>query len=308
MNLQGVNYRVGIDKTVIGLSYPNVTEAQLKLLDESKVNKLKQMQNTFVAAKMHLINMIECTENFVKITNYKFLTRYLIKANDGTIACEVYLGKTGKTHVINIQFNPSKITRLGKAEFDSLLAVSFNHHYSEIYNQGRVSHIELNVDILDIDMSEYQLIDLGRRKLTNVDTTQYNGRRNSSRVMASYDKAKQLGTDDSIWRFEIRMKDRSRTVKEFIANPPSNPFLDFVLIKKSDLQSIAQESGFPLLRQTIKKNGFYGAVKNKAARDNISKRIRNKRANFWDVELFWEELRKELCNLSPNVFFKGTYT
>ena len=304
MNLHGIDYTVGIDKTVIGLSYPNMTKAQLKLLDESEINKLKQKQNIFVAAKMHLINMIQSTENFVKVAKSKFLTRYLIKADDGTIACEVYVGKTGNTHIINIQFNPSKITKAGKAELEGLLAVSFNHDYFEIYNYGRVSHLEFFVDIFDVGMEEYQLIDFSWRKLTNVDTTQYNGRRNSKLTLASYDKGKQLGIDDLIWRFEVRIKNRKITLNEFITNPPENPFSTFILIKKIDLQSIAQESGFPLLGQKIKELGFYGAVENKPARDSISEKIRNKRADFWDIELFWEEHRKELCKLSPNVFFK----
>lgn len=304
ININGVDLRVGVDKTTIGIKYPNLPKKELELLDENSKQLIIEAQKKFWGEEMHLRKMIETTGNFKKISKKNQATRYIITAEDNTPAFEFHLGHLANTRVINLQFNPSKMTDDAKAELDGLLSVSFMYGYHELYERTVISTLELYVDVLDIDASEYVLVDLGRRKKTDYENTTYHGKRNSRLTMANYDKALQLKTDDSIERYECRIHNRGLYFKDYVEKEQKNPFSDFVLIGRQDLQSIALSKGNSNLAASIENFGLYRAVANKPAKERIKQQILNSCISWWEVDTFWGALREELQLLKPSSFLQ----
>lgn len=305
VNINGVGFRIGIDKITLGLKYPNLPKKQLELLDKQARNELDKAQKQFLAEQMHLRNMImddSCEKHLMKNKT----TRYIVKDADGNYCFEVHLGQIAQTKILNLQFNPSKMTQSAKAQLDGLLSVSFNHGYHEFYSRAVISKLELVVDVLDVDVSEYVLVDLGRRQKTIYENTTYFGKRNSRLTMANYDKAKQLKTDDVIERFECRIHNREIHIKDYVEQEQKNPFENFALIARQDLQLIAHNKSDPDFASKLEKLGLYHATANKIARESIKQELLKKRVDWWDVDAFCATIKSELQLLKPNVFLTSS--
>jgi hypothetical protein len=303
MNVNGVGFRVGVDKTTIGLKYPSITKKQLDSLDEQDKKMIIEAQARFFGEEMNLRKMMEGGNHKKHLMKNK-TTRHIITDADGNYAFEFHLGRIAETRIINLQFNPSKMTPAAKAELDGLLSVSFNYGYNEFYSRAVISKLELFVDVIDTDVSEYILIDLGRRSKTVYANTTYLGKRNSRLTMANYDKALQLKTGDTIERYECRISNRSLYFKDYVEQEQKNPFNEFVLISRLDLQSIALSNKSNKLAATIENFGLYHAVANKYARESIKQQILNNRASWWEVDVFWNAIREQLQLLKPHSFLQ----
>ena len=303
--LNGTEVRLGIDKTVLGLKYPSATNEQLKEMTDDSKAKLKLTQKQFIAKKLYIQNVIKSACVFSKKSVNHYLTRYFIKSeSDNTDVCEIYLGQAGTTHIINIKFNPSKLSMDGKAEFDGLLAVTFNDHFEEVYSNSVVSHIEFFIDVLDIDQDDYVIVDLSRRTATNYKETRYQGKRTSPLSLAYYNKGKQLNVDDSITRIEARIERRDIKFQDLVESDLYNPFQQFIVISKKNLQLIALDKGCPKIADKIIEFGLFKAIKNPLARKSFATLIREHRAPWWDIHVFWQTHRELLQGLKPQNFLK----
>lgn len=302
LSLNGVEFRIGIDKTTLGLKYPNLSKKQLDSLDEQSKKTIIEAQKKFFGEQMQLRNMMKDDENYKKHFMKNKTSRHIFIDDNGIHGFELHLGQISNTRIINLQFNPSKMNQSARAELDGLLSVSFNYGYHEFYSRAVISKLELFVDVLNMDVSDLVLVDLGRRKKTDFKNTQYFGKRNSRLTMANYDKAKQLNTDDCIERYECRISNRDLYFKDYVEQEQKNPFSDFVLIGRQDLQSIAQTKGNAKLAAAIENLGLYHAVANKHARESLKHQILNNRVSWWDIDIFWDALQEELQLLKPNSF------
>ena len=301
IKINGVEFKIGIDKITIGLKYPNLPKKQLESPDEQAKKEIIEAQKKFFGEEMYLQQMI-VSDNHDKHLMKNKTMRYIIKDEDGNYCFEFHLGQIAGTRIINLQINPSKMSQSAKAELDGLLSVTFYNGYQEFYNRAVISKLELYVDILDVDISEYVLIDLGRRQKTDYENTTYLGKRNSRLTMASYDKAKQLKMEATIHRYECRISNRNLYFKNYIEKEQKNPFMNFVLIAKQDLQLIALKKGGPKFAAKLEDLGLYRATANKFARESIKQELLNCRVSWWDVDIFWNTIIEELYLLKPNNF------
>lgn len=302
LSINGVGIRVGIDKTTLGLKYPVLSKIKFNAVDEESKKLIMEAQKIFFGVEIQLRNMMKDDQNYIKHIMKNKTTRHIFIDDNGNHGFEFHLGQIAGTRVINLQFNPSKMSQAAKAELDGLLSVTFNYGYQEFYRRAVISKLELYLDVLDEDVSDFVLVDLGRRKKTDFENTTYFGKRNSRLAMANYDKGKQLGTDDCVERYECRISNRNLNIKDYVEHEQKNPFANFILIARKDLQSIAQNLGQPNLASTIEKLGLYHAIANKPAREKIKGLIAKSRVSWWDIDIFWEALTGELKLLKPNIF------
>ena len=70
------------------------------------------------------------------------------------------------------------------------------------------------------------------------------------------------------------------------------------------MQLIAQDKGYPEIADEIRKLGLFEAIKNPLARKSFATKIREHRAPWWDIDVFWQAHRELLQGLKPQNFLK----
>lgn len=305
MNMIEVNdtkVQVGLDKFVLGLPYPRLAKTDdNNPPSQDEVGDVAAERNEFVAQMMHIKNMIEVTgKYFVKKTKNKDLKRYYVLSDDDeSLVCIFSLGFNFGTGVINLEFNPSKMTTDKWGDLLALLSVTFDGHYQEFYERCVVAHAEFYVDVPDEKLSNLVLIGERRGTTTKCEDSTYLCKRSSPKVVTMYDKAKEQKQDGELVRVEVRINRREIYFKDLVENCLFNPFCNLLVLNVNQLQSAAQSWDHQLASK-IKEWGLFEAVKNKHARKMILAELRKNVMPWWQPELIWAVHKDLLLKFKPN--------
>lgn len=294
-----------LDKFAVGFKCPPIPKGEwgAKLTEEEK-HVIHSQRALYLAKLKHIEKMIKLGKYFVQKTGEKGLRRYCV-LSEFTDAPLFYvqLGCIKGTWVINFEWNPSKLSLEGGAEFLGNLESMLYDHYDELYYKGVVSHAEFAVDVYGVEISNVVLIEKGRKSFCKEGSTAYSGRRSSPHVLTVYDKAKQLGEPGDMVRIEARIKRRDITFRQLVEEAPiGNPFGNAIIVDVNRLQLIAAEFGKPELATHIMELGLYGAVKNKQLRLKIYSRLQEVAVEWWKPEQFWSNHQTLLKGLHPHQY------
>jgi hypothetical protein len=309
----GKKIQVGLDKIAIGLPYPSFPKADETPLPEDQIQLIHAKRKEFVAKLKHIENMITLGPHHCKATS-KNLKRYHVLSepeskhsdefsskpeSDGSNLCIFSLGFAYGTAVINLEFNPGKLTPEQFEEIGALLSVMFDDHYQEVYDRGVVAHAEFFIDVPEEELSNLVLVDERRRSTTMYKGTSYSGKRASRLVGTMYNKAKQSKSAGKLVRVEVRINDRMIQFKDLVEQDLFNPFSSLLVVEASQLQLVAQEWKSPHLANNIKELGLYGGVSTSYARKAIKTYLKDHQVSWWQPDLIWAAHRKLLQKLKP---------
>ena len=109
------------------------------------------------------------------------------------------------TNKMRIDFNPNKISLLGKSHLNKLLSYLKSIHYSRL---------DLAIDLYNYNISSYNILDIGNRKSAyfydkqgRVETI-YSGSSKSNKYIRIYNKGvEQKLNNVDWWRFEVQLRD-----------------------------------------------------------------------------------------------------
>lgn len=302
LEINGSVVQVGLDRMVIGLPYPKQPKAVGdNPIPPEQIAKFHAAKHEFHVHRKYIEDTIkDVTTYHVSKTQNKDLTRYKVLSEvDGNLLCIFSLGCSFGTGVINVEWNPSKLTAAQWAELQGLFDVFFYLGYADLYTNGVVSHAEFFVDVPGVELSSLALIDNSRRTTTKYMGTTYHGRRGARKVSTQYDKAKEQKQDGQLVRIEVRINRRDIKFRDLVESDLFNQFGNLLVVDVNRLHSVAQALNKPQLANHIIEWGLYGAVSNKPARENILKKLKEHPVAWWQPELIWEAHRNLLLNLQP---------
>lgn len=186
----------------------------------------------------------------------------------------VVAGKYYGTPVISYSFNPNKLTNSGLNELQSLLELTLDHGYQDLYANGSVSYCEFYIDVENIDYGSLAILDRGKRRVSPFKGTKYCGPRQSVLVGTMYNRAKKLMLDSEVTRFEFRVRRRETTLRQLVELSTPNPLLPFLVVPTTAIASICKKWKYsPDLASAIERNGLHGGIKNSTARKLITKEL-----------------------------------
>lgn len=300
MEVGGKKIQIGLDRMVIGLPYPKLPKGDsFSQISQKDVALVRAQQKEYVAKLHHIKNVI--TQGPCKFINGKDLKRYYVfsEFNPPALLCIFGLGFSFGTAVINLEFNPSKLSPDQYAEILGLLEVMFDYGYHELYEQSVVAHAEFSVDVFGVDFSNLVLIDEGRLSTTIHKNTTYHGKRGSPTVTTMYDKGEQSKMGVKLVRIESRLNRRDIRLKTLVEQDIFNPLSTLLVLEVIQLQLAAQKWKSPYLANSIKELGLYGAIANKQARKAILAYLKEHAVPWWQPEVFWAAHRELLMKLKP---------
>lgn len=113
MIVGGSKVQVGLDRMVLGIPYPKLSKHDvLNPPGHEELVEVDEKRKEFHASMKHIGNMIKVTGNHhVSNTKNKDLKRYKVLSDDDSLICVVSLGFSFGTGVINLEINPSKMTK-----------------------------------------------------------------------------------------------------------------------------------------------------------------------------------------------------
>jgi hypothetical protein len=299
MLVGGRKIELGLDRTVIGLPYPSFPKTDEDLLPQEIVNFVHDKKKEFHASMKYIESTI--TDGIFDCIKVKHgdLQRYKVLSEvDGKLLCIFSLGFSYGTGVINIEFNPSKLTQDNFAELSGLFCVLFDDHYGELYKRGVVAHAEFYIDVHGESLPTLVLIEQGNRVTTKHKGTTYLGKRTSKLVTTMYDKAKQSGIDGKIVRTEARINRRDIHFKDFVEKDQFNPFSNALVVEQSTVQTVSMKWQIPVLANNVVEFGL-GMIANKHARKAILEYLKEHAVPWWQPDMFWSAHRELLLQLKP---------
>jgi hypothetical protein len=222
----GVTLTVGLDRTVLGIPYPKLAiPDDIKPPTQKQIAHVKDLQKQFVKHLHHIRQVIENSHypHVLVPTKSKDFKRYNVLTEDKQLLCTFALGFNFATGMINVEFNPTRLTKNDIwGHLNNFLGLCFNHHYDELYARGVVSHAEFYVDV-PVCADNLVLIDYRKRAYTLHEGTTYLGKRTSPESVTMYDKAKQLKQDGTLVRIEARISQRKTGFKGLVESSIANP-------------------------------------------------------------------------------------
>jgi hypothetical protein len=207
------------------------------------------------------------------------------------------------TGLVQYSFNPSHMTAESRAHFDALLQVTLRDGYVSLYQHGKVSVIEIAVDVDELSIDNAVLVDTGKRRysLTEWGTT-YCGCRRSKLVGVMYDKGADIRRADPAFdterlRHEVRVRAPECTVEEWVGTGcEGNPFARFVVVPRAALRDLV---GIGRAEQ-IRNFGLQHVVRNRPAREALIAALQKCRYPWADPEVLWSNCRSRLiASLHP---------
>jgi len=301
-NIDGI--RVGIDNVRIGIPFPKPI-INNDISDSTEIDPLtkeyEDQKNEFKSKMFYIEKIIKNTTKY-KMNKLKNNLNHFYIYSDETneLICRIELGCVYGNYTINVSFNPSKLNQNKWYEIDDLLSVLFMNQYEELYEKGVISRFEFYIDVENVDINDFVLIDEGRRKTNIHKGTTYHGGRKSKMVCTMYDKGAQLNLKDKIMRIEVRLNRRDLKFRDMVEKGIPNPFAKFFVIHKDVLKMVTQKKGNLSLAHAIKEFGVYGLTEgNPPARKELLKQLKEYTVPWWQPELFWEIHKKMLLEFKP---------
>lgn len=315
-NLQKLGHAsTGMDRTVIGvpcIKIPKNKEGYAAMGDSELKFRLWKRDNYFEL--QNYISKVLMDEFKVKRIPTKYGYRYCLYSeifSQGKLLCMIHIGVAFGSPYINFEFNPSKLNEDDIKELRLLLSYLLFNHYEELYQHGVVSHCEFYVDIHGVTVSDLVLIDTGRRRAKQFESSAYYGPRCAPLVGTLYDRTDRLKKNGGkvnavLTRFEARIEDRNLKFSALIAGQISNPLSPFFIVPANALKKIEAECKSPYLATKIAKYGVYQTTKgNPHARQALINRLRADTVDWWDADLYWESHKEMMQEFVPEFLGGG---
>jgi hypothetical protein len=255
----------------------------------------------FIAAIHFIRNMV--LDNFnchVKPTQNKDLQRYSIfGADDDALICTFKLGFCFGTGVINVEINPSKLTKKQYTELFGCLDLFFSYGYQELYSKATVSHAEFYVDVIGEEFLDLAMLDNTRRTNTIYKGTVYRGKRASKNVTTLYNKAEESKIDGKLVRVEARINRNDIRFQDLVEFDLFNPFSNVLVVDVNQLQSIASKYGKSTFVTRIIDFGLNKSGINLRTRKKLFAELEQNTVDWWEPDLFWSKHRELLSKFRP---------
>ena len=298
---KGKMLTIGLDRLVMGLPYPKLSKhADGGELTSEELNVFDAQKKAYHAKMKHVEKMIKSGKYHCSTSSNKDLKRYCVYSeDDGALLCVISIGFSFGTGVINIAFNPSKLTSDNFAELSGHLSVMFYDHYEELYAKAVVSHAEFSVDVPGEELSNLILVDNTYRPMTKCQGSTYFGKQARKHVSVMYDKGQQLKLDGKLVRIEARLNDRTIGFPSIVEQDLANPLSNLLVLDVNRLQSVAQKTKMPYLAERISQVGLFEAVANKPLRNKVWTCLQEHAVPWWQPDAFWAAHGKLLHKLKP---------
>lgn len=224
----------------------------------------------------------------------KYPYRDYVTFLDGSILqiAETGAVRSGKVQGLRYEFNPNNTT------FEKIHMAVLRH-----FKHARISRIDVAMDVLDVDMSDWHWLDRKSRKQNHwVDglgkkETVYVGGKDSDLKLRIYNKALEQGESDKTWwRVEVQLRgDVAETYRRFsqLGNVSINPFEDVTPVQNKDFGHLDIKDRAMLTYLMQHPDGF----------SELSKNTRSKYKNMLkqegvvsdvDLKTLWNEKSSEL--------------
>ena len=265
---------------------------------------------TLAAANIHAIN------GELKKFKYKHSTVFNKSYDGGTSSTGVSFSFSSvqKKPAISIKFTPALLGEADWVDFRSLLETMFNFGAKEVWENFKVSKLEIALDV-KVPFSEMVCI---APKITEIDFslvkdgTLYLGHKLGHRSYCIYDKRKQLhekkkvDLDHDLTRIEVRLRSLGKTLGQL--DSLTSPFGRLIAVRKKTLSRLLEQYPLDLYLKSFIKTIIAGCPAQYAyldldgyTRKRISKLLRTNGLNLNGAEGYWQVwITRQRQNLLKN--------
>ncbi len=211
---------------------------------------------------------------------------------------------------VKYEFNVGKLSDDGWQELLNLFEVTYNFGYQEAYQNLRVDYIELALDFKGIKFNSICAIDNKIKEFNDTYQdvgTLYYGSKTSNKVVAFYDKAKQLKEvekvflDDELLRVEFRLKKPKLRLKELIGI--KNPFISFDVFDINKSHILDNRPTWVKFKKLVLEEGLHPQVAylifSADQREALTIPIKMCKYDWWDPKVAWELAKLRISDLAP---------
>ena len=251
------------------------------------------------------------SEGRAKTWRNKFQTRSTI-ALSSSESLFMEIGGTHRKNYVKFGWQPDALNDEAWLELYALCATLFDFGYLTLFNDAKVTYIEIAADYRYINITNLLVFDARVKNSTilpsfpePVQTIYIGHRKHSPRRFCIYNKARQLRkvkdteVDGELTRIETRLRRTGLSPRNL--NELTNPFTTLSVCTKLESRALLPSQRFAAFMDQCDERGANAALHkcSLARRKQFSGILRRASCDWWQPETLWERWPQALQVLAP---------